>query len=460
MSKRLWLLGLVGLLLVGLLVACGSNYNSSQDGLLLVGSQGSSVIETFSFTLSNGHVSPIANSPNDTGNQTCVLNGLPSSMVVTPSGSYAYVIFNTTDICPKATQAGIATFQVKSDGSISQTNFLADANPVALSMDPAGKFLFVAEGSSTTSIQNYQTLLQESQSGQNVQVPACVQTAGSPGAVPPISPQYGICVYSIGSNGSLTNVAQTFVPPNTPLNMDPSITALAPSPTVFPSVGVNGTVNSVCSVPGTTPPTSQFLYAVDAVNYTVWELQVDTTSGVLGYATPATAVNVYATDKVPMGVAVDPCDRFVYVSDSQTNKISAYLLCSTVILPNPCPYADGSLVPVVGSPFSLSGSANTPGPIAVDPFGNFVYTVGMKSNTVSGLAISPVSGGLRALNPPTIATGHMPISMTIRPDDNWMFVTNFGDATVSQYSITPANGALTVEAPIQTDNQPFGVAVK
>ena len=41
MSKRFWLLGLLGLMSVALLVACGSNYDSSSNGLVLVGSQGS-----------------------------------------------------------------------------------------------------------------------------------------------------------------------------------------------------------------------------------------------------------------------------------------------------------------------------------------------------------------------------------------------------------------------------------
>jgi len=53
-----------------------------------------------------------------------------------------------------------------------------------------------------------------------------------------------------------------------------------------------------------------------------------------------------------------------------------------------------------------------------------------------------------------------PTSIVIRPDDNWMFVSNFNAATVSQYSITPATGALNAAQPIQTDNYPFGVAVK
>jgi 6-phosphogluconolactonase (cycloisomerase 2 family) len=240
----------------------------------------------------------------------------------------------------------------------------------------------------------------------------------------------------------------------------PNIVAVAPTPTLFPPVGINGTVNSVCQVPGNQPPTSQFLYAVDSLNYVVWEFSVNTSTGALGNPPGQTQVPFFPTDQIPMGVAVDPCNRFTYVSDSLTNKISAYQICSNVQLPTPCQKADGSLIAIAGSPFALSGSANGPGPIAVDPYGNNVYVVGTLSNTVSSFRISPISGAITALTPPNVATGLEPTSIVIRSDDNWMFVTNFNAATVSQYSITPATGALTVAQPIQTDNYPFGVAVK
>jgi len=69
------------------------------------------------------------------------------------------------------------------------------------------------------------------------------------------------------------------------------------------------------------------------------------------------------------------------------------------------------------------------------------------------------------LSPATVATGTGPVAMTIRADNNWMFVSNFGSiaqggSTVSQYAITPATGALSVGQAIQTDNYPFGMAVK
>jgi 6-phosphogluconolactonase len=141
-----------------------------------------------------------------------------------------------------------------------------------------------------------------------------------------------------------------------------------------------------------------------------------------------------------------------------SSKVSAYLICATVH--TPCTQSDGSLVAVSGSPFSLAGNASNPGPLAVDPYGNNVYVVGLDSNTVSGFKLSPTTGALTAMTPAVVATGPEPRSITIRGDDNWMFIANHNGATVSQYSIVPATGALTAEAPIHTDNYPWGVAVK
>jgi 6-phosphogluconolactonase (cycloisomerase 2 family) len=421
MRKRLWLLGIVGLILVALLVACGSNYDPSQDGLVVIGSQGAGLLQTYSFTLSNGHVSAIANSPFNTANEVCVLPGLPSSMVTDPSGIYVYVILNQNSTCA-GSKTGIQAFKLGSDGSVTAVgNMITDPNPMALTMDPAGKFLFVAEG----------------------------QTAS------PIS------VYAIGSGASLTAVPQSFALLGQ--LQTPNIVAVAATPTAYPAIGINGTQHAVCSTQGQNPPTSQYLYAVDSQNYVVWEFSLNQSTGVLTSLQASLNYPPVATDQVPLGIAVDPCDRFVYVSNSLTNKVSEFTICNGLVTQSPtCASAlqPGSLVPIAGSPVALSGSVNGVGPIVVDPYGNNVYVVGVFSNTVSPLKISPVSGSLTALTPPTVATGLRPTSIVIRGDDNWMFVTDFNQAEVSQYSITPATGALTAVIPIQTDNYPWGVAVK
>lgn len=483
MSKRFWLLGLAGLILVGLLLGCGSTYKSSADGLVLVGSQGSNVIQSFSFNLNTGHVATISNPPATTGQ--------PTVMTVDPAGTFVYVA-SSVNCTPNlsgnaaftnvsltgAFQSVITAYKVNSDGTLNSkaspqylqgspsypatdTNTpplpefpscgLADdttnanpGNPIAqLSFDSSGKFLFVATLTAAVTYSYTDNTNPQSPVNQS-------QTAGLPSQV---------LTFSVGGDGTLTPVPGNFTLTPPVGGQAPNFVALSPTAMKFPSAGINGTQNSVCS-PGNNPPTSEFLYALDSVNYLVWEFSVNTGTGALSSPVMNAPVPFFVTDSVPAGIAVDPCDRFVYVSGSFHNKISAYTICTTVQLPAPCPSADGSLVPVPGSPFSISGSANSLGPLVVDPFGNNVYVVGTVSNTVSGFKISPVTGALTPLNPATVATGSAPKSIAIRGDDNWLFVTNYSSASVSQYSITPATGNLSVVSPITTDNQPWGIAVK
>jgi 6-phosphogluconolactonase (cycloisomerase 2 family) len=424
MSKRFaWVLGAVVLMAIGLLVACGSKYSSSSDGLMLVGSQGSALVETFSFNLSNGHIAEVSNPPSSTSGQTCVLPGIPSSLVVDPAGAYAYAILTANSSCT-GSKNGIVSFKINSNGTIGAPGtVVADPNPVALVMDSSGKFLFVAEGTNSAMVETYAI-----------------------------------------SNGSLTLVPGTFTFTNGSGFMKPNIVAIAATPTVFPKIGSNGLQNAVCSDVGNNPPTTEYLYAADYQNNVVWEYSVNTSTGALGNPGTTASNPSFSTGTQPSGVAVDPCNRFVFVGNYLSNNVNAYTICNgSTTSAQTCPAPpDGSLVAVSGSPFSLSGNANGPGPIAVDPFGNFLYvvegSVTSTSGTITPFQISPVSGGLTSKG--VVATGAGPVSIAIRGDDNWLFVADYGAATVSQYSITPATGALSPLSTIQTDNYPWGVAVK
>jgi 6-phosphogluconolactonase (cycloisomerase 2 family) len=410
MCKRFtWLLAVMVLVSIGFLVACGSHFsaNSSSNGLIIVPNQGSQVIQAFGITLSNGHVSQINTSP--------AILGQPTAIALDPGGTYAYVtVVPTSAVANSVKSASVASYKINSDGTLAGVGIpvtmsapAGAVSPAAITADSSGKFLFVADQATTSGTST---------------------VAGT------------VSVFSIGSGGSVTEVAGSpFAVPATAGSAGANLVALAVTPTTFPSA------NAACSKQ--TPPANEYLYAADAAANQVWQFQVNTSSGALGPPSPSTSVVGVAAGSVPSGVVVDPCNRFVYVANQQSNNVSAYTISPT----------DGSLISV--GPATSAGSG--PGPVAIDPLGNFLYVVNKISNQISAFRISAAMGTLSALSPATVATGTTPDSIAIRSDDTWLFVANYNSASISQYSITPATGALNPTATgIATDNFPLGVAVK
>ena len=87
---------------------------------------------------------------------------------------------------------------------------------------------------------------------------------------------------------------------------------------------------------GFTPPTTENLYVTDSINYLILNFSVDPSAGTLKPVPVSPGVPGLATGSVPSGVAVDPCNRFLYVSNtgpgSNANTVSAYTICSAVNL--------------------------------------------------------------------------------------------------------------------------------
>jgi 6-phosphogluconolactonase (cycloisomerase 2 family) len=453
-TRLTWIVAILALVSIGVLMACSTKYNSSYDGLVVVPSQGGGpaienqggpVMESFSLDVSNGHVYDINNV---NGPPT---SGIPTSVILDPAGAFAYVIIYANPEVTGGGVTGIETFQIASDGklgtgsayTLNNANVIVQVNgqnssesvpvvPVALTIDSAGKFLFVAN--SATSDTN-------------------VPSNPVPGS---------ISVLAIGSNATLTEVpGSPFVLPvggvNLPLQNPctssvacPSPLALAISRTAYPPL------YAYCSQ--FTPPTTENLYVPDSTSYVLLNYSVSST-GSLSLVPTSTATGV-PTETTPDGVAVDPCNRFVYVANAgpgnSGTSVSAYTICSTVLSPN-CPNADYRLLPVKGSPYPVG---DLPGPMAVDAYGSFLYVVDTGSSEISAFRISPTNGSLTPMTPATVATGLGANSIAIRGDDSWVFVANITAGTLSQYSITLSTGQLTAQPPTSTFNYPSSVAVK
>jgi 6-phosphogluconolactonase len=406
-TRFTWIVAILALVAVGVLMACSTKYSAANNGLVVVPSQGEAVMDSFSLDLSNGHISEINNV---NGPPT---PGLPTSVILDPAGAFAYVIvYQNAALSNSVT--GIASYQIASDGKLAYIATTPLTNPVAIAMDSAGKFLFVANGIEGT-----------------------------------------VSVFTIGSNASLSEVSGSpFALPAELGGNAPSASALAVTPTVYPQA------YAVCS--GFTPPTTENLYVTDSVNYVVLNYSVDPSAGTLALAPVSLTLPGVSTGSVPSGVTVDPCDRFAYVanaSGSNGNSVSAYTICSAVNVAAqpPCLQADYSLHPAAVLPYPVGDS---PGPMAVDAYANYLYVVDTGSNEISSFKISSATGTLSALTPATVAAGLGANSIAIRSDDSWMFVANITAATVSQYAITPSTGALLPQEAFSTDNYPSGVAVK
>jgi 6-phosphogluconolactonase (cycloisomerase 2 family) len=452
-TRFTWIVAVLALVAVGFLMACSTKYKSSSNGLVVVPTQGSAVMQTFSLNLSNGHVSQINNSA---GPPT---PGLPGAVILDPAGAFAYVA-TTVDCTPTlgpntsltAVQGAIVTYKIDSDGKLAagSTQFLqgnpaypstfptcglddttnpnAGSPAAAMAIDSAGKFLFVAIASGGAT---YTTNLDT--------VP--ISTVATLDSV-------GIEVFAIGANATLTEVSGSpfVLPGEAGGGGSPAPSALAVTPTAFPI--------EFASCSGHSAPSTENLYVTDSVNNALLNYTVSS-AGVLMLVPASAGSPGVLTGSLPSGVAVDSCGQFVYVANSTSNSVSAFTICTAVS--QNCLQGDYSLRPVSGSPYP---AGDKPGPIAIDPFAKYVYVVDHGSSQVSGFRISPSDGSLTTIAGTPVPTNSGPNSIAIRSDGAWIFVANFDSANVSQYAITQATGALTSQAPFTTLNQPTGVAVK
>ena len=128
------------------------------------------------------------------------------------------------------------------------------------------------------------------------------------------------------------------------------------------------------------------------------------------------------------GVAVDRAGRYAYAVAAASEEVTAYAI------------AAGGTLTRVGS----IAAHPTPGAIAIDPTGRFVY-VGHASGALSQYTIGG-DGTLAPMSNPTVPAGADPGALVVDPTGRFAYAGNLGDGTVSQYAIG-AGGALTPLAP-------------
>lgn len=388
-----WLRCVAVVWLLVFFLSCGGS--SSKPAFLYLASQGTTpgTVTAYSIDLSKGTLSsntgqltPIGKAAN-TGTQ-------PSALLFNPTETFAYTANTGSD--------DISTFTVNKDGSLAaaQGTTPAGLHPVALAMDSAAHFLFVANQGDPT---------------QN--------TAGN------------VSVFSIGSGGALTQVATASLEETSPpLPVAPS----APLPS---AIAVSNQGN--------------FVYVTDRTNGCVLGFSFNSTSGALS---PVPG-QIFLVGTAPDAVYSPPAGNFLYVANAGSNDIDEFTINSDGSL-SPITTV-GTTTPVIAStgngPIAMVSDAPAKFLFVVANQGNQVQ--GYLINHVTGeLTAALLTTGIASTGAGPVALAIRSDGST--NGNYWLFTSNNGASTVSTFSLVYNTGTLNPLPQLAAPLAPYAVAAR
>ncbi len=294
----------------------------------------------------------------------------PTAVTTNLSGSHLFVTNETTDNVSVFTisSASGALTQISGSPFPIETNPTGpETGPVSISVDPSGRFAYVAN--STDSLSAYSI---DSTTG------ALTLLAGSP--------------FVTGDNPSSVTVDPTgqFLY-NANINTD--------NVSAFTIDTVTGALSPIGTTPaGDAPssivvdPSGRFVYVANNgfQTFGVSAYSVDPLTGSLS-SVPGSP---FAAGNAPISISVDPLGEFVYVANRSTNNVTPFRINQST----------GALT--AGS--NVLAELN-PQAITVDPSGKYVYVVNGDSASVSRYTIDSGTGALTSNG--TAATGLFPRSI-------------------------------------------------
>jgi 6-phosphogluconolactonase (cycloisomerase 2 family) len=310
------------------------------------------------------------------------------------------------------TGEAITTYSIGSNGALSQVGSPLQPTspyyPVFETMDPKGRFVFCLDLSTNGTSNDLQ-------------------------------------VYSIGSNGALTQVPGSPVSLTTvgnSLTVDPTgkflYISTAGGPILAYSIGVNGTLTAVKGSPftlqgvrsyqSTIDPSGKFLYAAGfgGSSGAIAAYSIDS-NGALTIV-PGSPFLASTGVQGAFSVTIDPTSSDLFTLDISNSRILAYNIGS-----------NGALTPVAGSPFA------TPfvGSVALDPTGQFLY---VGSNKDQNNAVSVYSNTAGTLTPISGSPFPLPVpsaniwSVTLDPTGRFAYVQDYYGSALFTYSIGSGGG--------------------
>ena len=140
----------------------------------------------------------------------------------------------------------------------------------------------------------------------------------------------------------------------------------------------------------------EFLIVANQATSNVSVLSLASSTGVL----TDVSGSPFAGGTQPAPVTIDPSGNIVFVGDTGGNTLSAYTISNA-----------GVLMPVAGTPLAL-GTNSQPSSIAVDPLDKFVY-VSIVPREVSGFIFDPSTGALTRITGSPFSVGEVTRSVVV-----------------------------------------------
>ncbi len=456
-------------------IAAGTNPGSvavdPSGKFAYVANNGSNNVSTYNINASTGALTSVG---------PAVAAGTdPVSITVDPTGKFVYVAnsFNGAGGNSVSAYAIIATTgaltRIDADGALAGIqNFPAGSGPRAVTVDPAGKFAYVANGFDGVGGNSISVYAIDAATG------ALTPAAGSPFAMGAGAAPRSITfdptgrVILIARNGDDFVMAQhinaatgAFSPGSAiggagdgPISVaiDPSGKFVYVANNVSSDVSAYtidaanvGTVGAFTQIDcgggagcnganftaGTNPAavsvdaSGKFVYVANVNSDNVSTFAIDATTGALTPLPTVAGRNGNIAMAMTRGTAaVVYTPKFAYVANNGSASVSAYTINATT----------GALTAVAGSPFA---AGTNPRSVSVDPSGKFAYVANGGSSNVSVYTINATTGALSSVGA-AVAAGNGPVSVSVDPSGKFAYVANFNSTSVSAYRIDSVSGAL------------------
>jgi 6-phosphogluconolactonase len=229
--------------------------------------------------------------PTGTINGNCPGLCFPASVVVDPSGKFAYVVSGGVPPSVEMYTIDATTGALTSIGTIA-----AGTIPVSVAVDPSGKFAYVVN------------------SAGNVSMYAVNATTGALTSVGTIAAGTGPASVAVDPSGRFAYVTNSG-------SNDVSMYTIDATTGALTSVGTIAAGTSPASV--AVNPSGKFVYVTNSGSNDVSMYTINSTTGYLAL------VGNIAAGLSPTSIAIHPSGKFAYVTNSGSNDVSMYGIGST-----------------------------------------------------------------------------------------------------------------------------------